>query len=251
MGIAVAGIGTGTLVVAPLSDRLIAAHGWRTAYVVLGICGTALLLVSSIAAKRAPATVSTGTAPLAELIRQRSFILLYVAIGLVSVVLFVPFVFIKSYAEDRGIESGVAATLVGIIGGSSIVGRLGMGAIATRIGVIRLTQISFAMLTVSFVLWLVAGSSLAALVVFAVVMGAGYGGFIALTPAVAALLFGTGGLGGILGALYTAAGIGGLVGPPLAGEVIDRASYGVAIVLALSLSALATAVLFLLPRAAG
>ena len=36
---------------------------------------------------------------------------------------------------------------------------------------------------------------------FAVVMGVGYGGFIALAPAVAATLFGTTGLGGILGAL--------------------------------------------------
>ena len=86
------------------------------------------------------------------------------------------------------------------------------------------------------------------LAVFAAVMGIGYGGFVALSPAVAALLFGTTGLGAILGALYTAAGIGGLIGPPIAGEVIDRASYHVAIVLALVLSSLATVVLFALPR---
>ena len=42
LGVAVAGIGVGTLVVAPMSDRLIDAHGWRTAYVVLGVGGCAV-----------------------------------------------------------------------------------------------------------------------------------------------------------------------------------------------------------------
>ena len=61
-------------------------------------------------------------------------------------------------------------------------------------------------------------------------MGVAYGGFIALAPAVTAGLFGTVGLGGVLGALYTAAGLGGLVGPPLVGAVIDSTSYETGIV---------------------
>ena len=48
---------------------------------------------------------------------------------LLSTSLFVPFVFIKSYATDEGIDAGAAATLVGIIGASSVVGRLGLGAL--------------------------------------------------------------------------------------------------------------------------
>ena len=94
-------------------------------------------------------------------------------------------------------------------------------------------QASFVILASSFVLWLVAGSSLEVLVLFAIVMGVGYGGFVALSPATMATLYGTRDLGAILGALYTAAAIGGLIGPPLAGEIIDRASYGAAIVVAM------------------
>jgi MFS family permease len=125
-----------------------------------------------------------------------------------------------------------------------------MGAVASRVGPIRLLQASVAVMAASFLLWFGAGSSYAVLVLFALTMGVGYGGFIALSPAVAALLFGTTGLGEILGALYTGAAIGGLIGPPLAGEVIDRSSYHVAIVLAMVLTALAAAVLFTLHRPA-
>ena len=99
-----------------------------------------------------------------------------------SLALFVPFVFIKSYAEDRGIGSSAAATLVGVIGGASVVGRLGLGALASPFGSLRVMQASFVIMACSFVLWLVAGSSLVVLVLFAIVMGVGYGGFIALGP---------------------------------------------------------------------
>ena len=54
LGVAVAGIGVGTLVVAPISERLIDAYGWRTAYVVLGVAGAGLLLVASLGASAAP-----------------------------------------------------------------------------------------------------------------------------------------------------------------------------------------------------
>jgi MFS family permease len=247
LGIAVAGIGVGTLVMAPLAGRLIDAYGWRTAYVVLGIGGTAALLLASLGAHRPPIDLEQPPIVLSAVVRERGFVVMYGATFLVSLGLFVPFVFIADYAENEGSGSGAAATLVGLIGAASVVGRLGLGALGARWGSVRLMQLSFAMVTASFLLWLVAGGSYAVLVLFTVVMGVGYGGFIALAPAVAATLFGTVGLGAILGALYTAAGFGGLAGPPLAGAVIDGVSYTAAIVMAMVLSAAATAVLATLP----
>ena len=52
-------------------------------------------------------------------------------------------------------------------------------------------------------------------------LGTGYGGWIALQPTVLAEMFGVRGLGGLVGLVYTAAGFGALVGPPLAGILID------------------------------
>jgi MFS family permease len=248
LGIAVAGIGAGTIAVAPIAQALIDAHGWRTAYRILGVVGFALLLVASLGAHRPPIVADARPIALRRIVRQRNFLVIYGATVLSTLALFVPFVFIKSYATDRGISSGAAASLVGIIGASSIVGRLGLGALGSRLGPVRLMQVSVAIMGASFVLWLTAGSSFVALVVFTIVIGVGYGGYIALSPAATAVLFGTVGLGAVLGAVYTGAAVGGLVGPPLAGEIIDRASYGVAIVVAMVLSLAAAAVLLALPH---
>ena len=247
LGIAVAGIGVGTLVLAPLSEQLIDAHGWRTSYVALGIGGAAVLLVSSIGARRPPIDRAQPTVPLRQVVRDRGFVILYASCVLLSAALFVPFVFIKTYATDEGVDPGPAAALVGIIGAASVAGRLGIGALGSRLDATRLMQLSFATMSASFAIWLVAGGSYPVLVVFAVVMGVSYGGFIALAPAVTAGLFGPVGLGGVLGALYTAAGIGGLVGPPLIGVVIDRSSYQTGIAVALVVSAAAATVLRTLP----
>ena len=76
-------------------------------------------------------------------------------------------------------------------------------------------------LGICFSLWL-DGKSYGMLVAFALTMGASYGGAVALTPAVVAELFGTRGLGVILGTIYTGSAIGTLLGPPFCGALIDR-----------------------------
>jgi MFS family permease len=81
----------------------------------------------------------------------------------------------------------------------------------------------------SFALWSVAGGSYAVMLAFAAVLGIGYGGFVALAPAVVAARFGIANLGAVLGALYTGPGLGSAIGPPLAGAIVDAAGYGPAI----------------------
>lgn len=81
------------------------------------------------------------------------------------------------------------------------------------------------------------------LILFAVVLGVAYDGFIALSPAVVAMRFGVVGMGGVLGALYTAAGVGGLVGPPTIGAIIDASGHTAAQITALVSGLLGTALL--------
>jgi MFS family permease len=81
-------------------------------------------------------------------------------------------------------------------------------------------QAAYLILMVSFGFWL-AVRSYPALVLFGLVMGVGYGGIAAMAPAVAAAIFGIEGLGELLGILFTGFGVACIVGPPLAGMLVD------------------------------
>ena len=249
MGVAVAGIGVGTLVGAPLAKHLVIAYGWRNAFVVLGVGSAALLALASIGARRPPGSgTQEPPPPLRLLLKDQRFIWLYISMTFLSSGLFVPMVYLDDYLESQGRSGG--ALLIGIIGATSVVGRLALGAVASKVDLMRLYQICVMALGASYVIWLLAGANYTSLVVFAVCMGTAYGGWIALSPAVTAYLFGPIGLGGVLGALYTSAGIGGLVGPPVIGVVIDATNYKTAIGLAIVLSAVSLALLITASRVA-
>ena len=254
LGFAVAGIGVGTLTVAPTAEWLIDTYGWRQSYVILAVLAGVLLSLAALGARRPPLAHHQAAAavPLRSLLSgNRVFWVLYTSILTLSVALFVPFVFLPDYVETQQI-SGSAGWLIGLIGIASVVGRLGLGALAARIPVMHLYQGSYLVLGLSFGLWIVAGTSYGVLVVFAVVLGVAYGGFIALAPAVCAEAFGPAGMGAMLGALYTAAGIGGLVGPPAMGRIIDGAGYNAALTVAMVFGLFSFAVLFLIrPETAG
>jgi MFS family permease len=134
-----------------------------------------------------------------------------------------------------------AAAVISVIGGGSVVSRLLLGAVAVRYGALHTFQGSLVVLALSFVIWL-ALPVYPALVLFAALLGFGYGGWVALSPSVVAELFGADGLGSSVGALYTSAGIGALIGPWLAGALADiSGSYTWAIVAAVVLAFVATA----------
>ena len=231
LGIAVAGIGVGTLVTAPLAERLIERYGWRDTYVILAVAAGVLLALAAIGANRPPIAAAGPPVPIRQMLRGRTdFWVLYGACFLMTLVLFVPFVYLGDYLEERDID-GSAGWLVGLIGICSVLGRLSFGAVARRVPLMSLYRGSFLVVGLSFGLWLIAGDSYAMLMVYAVVMGVAYGGFIALSPAVTASIFGPMGLGGILGLLYTGAGIGGLVGPPLMGQLIDGFGYSTTLII--------------------
>lgn len=249
LGVAVAGIGLGTLIGSPVAAALIDATSWRATYVIFGIVGGILLLGAASVAERGPAAQPTDKPrSLRELMRLRDFAILYAASLFGTFGLFVPFVFLADYAEGEGIGSVPAATLVGVIGGSSVVGRLALGSLADRLDLNRLYIGSFSVMAASHFVWLGAGGRYWQLVLYAAVLGLGYGGFIALSPAVAAQRFGLTGLGGVLGTLYTSAAVGSLGGPPLAGVLIDGPGYSTAITFAGLMTVVATVILFPLTR---
>ncbi len=236
LGLASAGIGLGTLVGPKITARLIESQGWRPSFRILAVTGAGALALATALAARAPGSGGAALPSLRSIVAISAFRRLYLSGLLMGLGLFVPFVFLAPYAADRGIAETTAAWLVSLLGLGSLSGRLLLSAVASRMGLTRLYRYCVLGMGLSFAFWLLAGSSFVMLATFAVLLGLAYGGYVALSPAVSAQLFGLVGLAGILGALYTSSGIGGLAGPPLAGWLIDTTgSYYPAIGLALAL----------------
>ena len=252
LGVVSAGNGLGTLTLVPLAERVISSDGWRTAYVTLAVIdGILLLFVLSVV--RPPRTLpEADTEPVAEpgfverfseLRPQAAFRIMFWTTLLTSISLFTAFAFVVPFAEDEGVTSSRAALLVGIIGASSVLGRIAIGGLAGRLGSVRLLQGSLVVQPVAYVVWLVGGDRYDLLVVFAVLLGVSYGGFVSLGPEVTVHLLGVVGLGTTFGLVFLATGLGRLVGPPLVGvlsDLSDGRSLPVGAVIVVTLLALGT-----------
>ena len=237
-GIAVSGIGVGTLIVPPIAALLIAQLDWRPAFLAVGVVvvlagGTAGLLVTNPSNRATSHTTSPIVAhgvSLSAAVRSRPFFLLLLGFLLASLGQFTPIAHLVPYAEDRGISPQTAATLLSLLGVGSAMGRFAIGAGADRIGRWRGLGLSFGGVGVSCLLWL-ASDGMVGLGAFAVLVGLFWGGSVALAPSVMADYFGTRAVSGIIGVLYFGVGLGALVGPVMAGFVFDIwESYVVAIV---------------------
>jgi MFS family permease len=242
LGVAVAGVGVGTLAGPPAAAAMIEAFGWRDSYAVLAVVGVTMLALCALALPAPPRTEQTLDTGLGQALRSPDYRWLYVSGLIGSISVFVPFVHLPAYAEERGVDPVLAAGLIGAIGTASVAGRLALGPVAAAVGLLRTFQGCILLIALSFGLWWAAGASYAALLGFALKLGFGYGGWVALAPAVVADRFGTARLGSLLGVLYTGLGIGSALGLPLAGVIIDGGSYVPAIAgsLAVTLVAFAT-----------
>ena len=245
VGVSVAGIGVGTLVMNPLVTRLLETYSWRTTFRILAIGGGAILFACSALVARAPGAAGSAPSRFGEAARSTLFRRLWLAALFSGLALFVPFVFVVPYAKDNGVSASSAAWLVGLLGGASVISRIGFGTLTRRFGTFRLYRLGVTLFPIGYVLWLVAGSSYLMLVLFVLVLGTGYGSFVAVSPLVLAGRFGVVGLGSLMGLFYTTQGLGGLIGPPVAGRMIDSTdSYTAPIVLGLVLGAVSVAMLF-------
>lgn len=244
-GIASAGIGAGTLVVPLLATAAIGLWQWRGAMtaialgtVLVGFSAALMLKRAPAAARRADGTVP-GT-PLKQALTSRAFVWMYVMCGFGAFGMFIPFAHLSAAARDLGVPDARAVGLVGLIGVGSLTGRFAIGALADRVGRPVTLVIAQASLGASFILWAVADGYLA-LALFALWMGTSYGGIVSLMPALCMDLFGARAVSSIIGTLYSAAAIGNLAGPWLAGRIFDAShSYDLVVWGCMACSALAT-----------
>ncbi len=245
-GVASSGVGAGTLLV-PLVVAMGMAHmPWREAMRWLALAVLVLGLLAAALLRRAPASAQPnagGTASglsLGQTLRTPTFRWFYLATVLASPVMFIPFAHLSASARDLGLSDAVAVGLVGLIGVGSLVGRFSIGWLADRLGRAQTLVLMQLSMGLSYLLWAGAGGH-ALLALFALWFGLSYGSIVSLLPAICMDYFGGKSVASVVGALYSGAALGNLLGPVLAGAAFDRAGhYRGVMAVCLALAVLAT-----------
>jgi MFS family permease len=252
LGIAGSGIGVGIFLVVPLCQVLIDAFGWRWAFRVLGalcllwIVPMTWLLVrepeplaagDAPAARRTPADDRTGARDLAlgPALMTLTFWLIAGAKFLGNICSQMLLVHQAAYLVDHGITPIVAATVISVVGVSSIVGKTGGGWVSDFIEREIVYVLGMAAMIVAIVvlgLVALAPSPLTAYG-YAALLGLGYSVTASLIPAMVSDRFRGPHFGTIFGASQVGSAIGSALGSWLAGRIFDvTGSYRLAFTIA-------------------
>ena len=252
LGLTVAGVGVGTLALAPFAQFLIFKFDWRSSYlIVAGIILVIALPVSRLMRlhpsekgflpdgvremegenKHNNSPPSTIDFTLRQAVKTDAFWLLFAMYAFLILPVQMVMVHLKAHAVDFGIAEMTAATALGLIGGASAGGSILVGSLSDRIG--RKTSFSIAYLLMALaMLWLLQARQPWQFYLFSTVFGFGYGSCVPLFPAVVGDWYGMKFHGSIFGVLSIATGIGGVIGPLLAGYVFDiTGAYNIAIII--------------------
>jgi len=235
VGIAFSGMGAGVFVTGPLAQWLISAFGWRAASAALGASALVVLLPliwlwareSGPPLERPPAAgADPRPAPestLALAMGTRAFWALWLANLFTPLAVFPVTTHQVAFAIDRGFQPMLAATLFGVMGLMSSIGRVSFGLAADRLGGALAATISFGCSAggALALLALEGDPRVGWLVAYALVFGLGFGARGPIITAMASDLFGGRRFGLIYGALSIGNGVGGAIGPWFGGVVHD------------------------------
>ncbi|MBM4324850.1 MAG: MFS transporter [Deltaproteobacteria bacterium] len=252
-GITIAGVGTGTLVMPLMANRLISIYSWRTSFTIIGIIifllivGLSQFLIrdpgrkglspygsETVVAER-PNLDLTGLS-LREAIRTAQLWILFVLYVCAGFFVQVIIVHIVIHATELGISPVSAASVLSIVGVGSLVGRVIGGGVSDRFGNKPTITAALILMGTGFI-WLLVARDLWMLYIFATIFGLAYGEILCMMSLLPAELFGLRSQGAILGIIMFASTIGGGMGPVVAGRIFDiTGSYWIAFVICIALS---------------
>ena len=247
-GIALSGVGLAALVLPPIAQGLIAAFGWRTAIVLIGVLFlvAGILNVSTLmrikpngpeeidggsVSASAEATDPTSGIPWSRALRIPTYWLIalaYVPLGVASMGLLVN---LPSILVDRGFSTGGASSMISLLGATLIVARLTTGWLLDNIRTVFVVAMIFAAPSLGFLILSGADTTtMTGIAVFLIAFGIG-----AEFDVMAFLLsrrFGPVSYGALYGGVYASYNIGVAVGPVYLAHQFDvTGSYDAALAL--------------------
>lgn len=256
-GLASAGLGLGLVVVPPITNRLIAAFGWRAAmFALAGAVGVVCALLALLFADQ-PGDVGadpsvefggddqTGSAERAagdptsrdrptnvrDVLSSTPFLLVFVGWTLLFAPLYVVLSHVVLHATAVGFGRAVGVLSITIVGVTTTGARVVVGVLSDRFGRTTTFAASGALLGIATMALVAAPTATVYLEIFAV-FGVAYGGCGGLLGPVIADLFGEERLNTLFAAASLSLAVAGLTAPPVAGFLFERlGSYTPALIL--------------------
>lgn len=253
-GLAVAGFGFGALIWIKMGDswgHLIASHGVLKVFLIYGITFMSLVVFGSMFMVNPPAgwappgwqppipsaiaapSVAAGTNDFTakQMMRTKQFCSLWVAFIFSSMAGLMTIGIIKLFGIDTLQKSGYSVADASAIAGTAMgvfmsisngLGRIIWGVISDSIGRKRSIFINTLTQAIMMLCFCYLGRSEYLFYFAATIIGFNFGGNFSLFPTVTADYFGTKNVGVNYGFMFTAYGVGGIIGPMLAGVIKDQ-----------------------------
>ena len=231
-GLAVAlvssGIGLGILLVAPLARALTSAWDWRVALLVLGDMAWLVVIPTALLIRDDPGRLDAPAAPAGQREYSVGEILAAPQFWAIALTHFAccaahagPIFHMVTHATDQGVPAMAAATALGVSGLSSIVGRIGGGLLADRIGS-KPTLIGGLALQAAVIAVYLFAREAWTFYALAIVFGTAYGGVMPLYALVTREYFGEKVMGTAYGAVFLISSLGMGLGSLAGGLIHDR-----------------------------
>ncbi|HBD64573.1 MAG TPA: MFS transporter [Clostridiales bacterium] len=236
-GLATAGYGFGPVLLAPLSQSLIASHGVLFTFKALGITYLVVILVGSQFIMKAPAgykpegweptaitAVSSNTGKektWSQMLADPLFYLLFsmLTIGATSGLMIISQA--SPIAQEVvGLSAEQAAFAVSLVAIANMAGRITWGAVSDKIGRYNALPIMYVVLAAAmFSLTLVTAGNFTMFLLAVMFVGFCFGGFMGVFPALTADCFGAKNNGVNYGFMFGGFALGGYIGPVMAATI--------------------------------
>jgi predicted MFS family arabinose efflux permease len=205
-----AGTGLGTFVVAPLTRWLISRYDWPLAMLILGDLVWLVIIPLGLLVRDAPGDTAGSAGPvvpMAEIFRSLPFWLIALTHFTCCIAHSGPIFHMVANAMDQGVPGMTAATVLGVSGLASLIGRVISGIAADRWGS-KPTLIAMLALQAPAIFLYLFTSSAGGFYALALLFGASYGGVMPMYALLTREYFGARAMGTAYGAIFMLQAIG-------------------------------------------
>ncbi|KAI4129387.1 MAG: hypothetical protein LQ347_003794 [Umbilicaria vellea] len=226
MGLAAAGSSIGGVIYPVVLRRLIIQIGlpWAIRVMAFIMLGTLLISISIMKPRLPPR--KSGPLINTEALKDPVFAVWLLAVFFIFIGLYIPFFYVETYALNLGISANLAFYMLIIMNAASVPGRIFPSLLADKVGNLTVMVPAVLLSGVIILAWISvqAQSSLIAISVF---IGLTSGSIQAVLPATVPFLCpDLSKIGTNIGMTLFAAGLGLLIGSPVAGAILDAQSKG-------------------------